>query len=137
MNPIQVGTIMAQPSANLQAFGIKSNFYAGTWQLLEIVESSGLDRRVRAAGWKLFFIAGELRTVVPAWGGDKSLSRGVRRLLARTRAQHFNCMELTNIARKHFLGVPFISIAAHSRHIQQGSEIQSLERRTRNGIYDR
>lgn len=137
MNSIQAGTMMVQPSANLQSFGIRSDFYARTWQLLGVVESAGLDQKIRAAGWKLFFMAGELRTVAPVWGGDKSLRRGVERLLARTRAQHFNCMELTYIAKKHLFGIPYLSIAAHARHIQQGSQIQSLERRTRNGAYDR
>lgn len=31
-----------------------------------------------------------------------------------------NCIELTQIAKKHFLGVPYIAISAHSYHIQQG-----------------
>ena len=136
MNPIQVGTIMVQRSAGLQSFGIQSEPYAGTWQSLGILESSGLDRRIRAAGWKLFFMADELRTVVPAWGGHKTLRRGVKRLLAQTRAQHLNCLELTCITKKRFLGIPYLSIAAHSRHIQQGSQIQSLEQRTRNATDD-
>lgn len=136
MNPIQVGTMMVQRSAGLQSFGIQSEPYAGTWQSLGILESSGLDRRIRAAGWKLFFMADELRTVVPAWGGHKTLRRGVKRLLAQTRAQHLNCLELTCITKKRFLGIPYLSIAAHSRHIQQGSQIQSLEQRTRNATDD-
>lgn len=136
MNPIQVGTIMVQRSAGLQSFGIQSEPYAGTWQSLGILESSGLDRRIRAAGWKLFFMADELRTVVPAWGGHETLRRGVKRLLAQTRAQHLNCLELTCITKKRFLGIPYLSIAAHSRHIQQGSQIQSLEQRTRNATDD-
>ena len=134
MNPIQVGTIMVQRSAGLQSFGIQSEPYAGTWQSLGILESSGLDRRIRAAGWKLFFMADELRTVVP---GHKTLRRGVKRLLAQTRAQHLNCLELTCITKKRFLGIPYLSIAAHSRHIQQDSQIQSLEQRARNAIGDR
>ena len=137
MNPIQVGTIMVQRSAGLLSFGIESEPYTGTWQSLGILESSGLDRRLQAAGWKLFFMAGELRTVVPAWGGHKTLRRGLKRLLAQTRAQHLNCLELTCITKKRFLGIPYLSIAAHSRHIQQGSQIQSLEQRTRNATDER
>ena len=134
---IQAGTIMVQPSASLQSFEIESEPYTGTWQSLGIVESSDLDRKVRNAGWNLFFMVGDLKTAVPAWGGHKTLRRGIKRLLAQTQSQHFNCMELAYIIKKRFLGIPYLSIAAHSRHIQQGSQIQSLEQRTRNGTNDR
>jgi len=132
-NQIQTGTMMVQQSAILQALGIDSEPYAGNWRSLGVLESSGLDRNVRAAGWKLFFMAGELRAVVPAWGGQKTLGRGVKRLLTRTRLQDFNCLEVTYIGRKHFLGIPYVSIAAHSRHIQQASQIQSAEQRAQDG----
>jgi len=132
-NQIQAGTIMVQQLASLQPLGIESESYAGSWRSLGVLESSGLDRKVRDAGWKLFFMANELRAAVPAWGGQKTLGRGVKRLLAQTRAQHFNCIELTHIVRKRFLGIPYVSIAAHSRHIQPGSQIQSVEQRTQDG----
>jgi hypothetical protein len=132
-NQIQAGTIMVQQLASLQSLGIESESYSGSWRSLGVLESSGLDRKVRDAGWKLFFMAAELRAVVPAWGGQKTLRRGVKRLLAQTRSQHFNCLELTHILRKRFLGIPYVSIAAHSRHIQLGSQIQSVEQRTQDG----
>lgn len=129
LNEIQTGTVMIQQSGSLQSLGIESEFYSESWSSLGVVESSGLDHKVRAAGWKLFFMAGELRTVVPAWGGQRTLRGGVKRLLAQSQLQHFNCLEVTQIIRKRFLGVPYLSIAAHSRHIQRGSQIESLERR--------
>lgn len=132
-NQIQAGTIMVQELASLQSLAIESEPYSEGWQSLGVLQSTGLDRKIRAAGWKLFFIANELRTVVPAWGGGERLRQGVKRLLARTRSEHFNCMELTDILSKRFLGIPYISIAAHSRHIQPGSQIQSVEQRMQDG----
>lgn len=132
-NQIQTGTMLVQQLAILQALGIESEPYARNWRSLGVLESSGLDRTVRAAGWKLFFMADELRAIVPAWGGQKTLGRGVKRLLARARLQHFNCLEVTQIGRKRFLGIPYLSMAAHSRHIQQGSQIQSAEQRAQDG----
>jgi hypothetical protein len=131
-NHIQTGTIMVQQSANLPSLGIESEPYCETWHSLGASESSGLNRTIRDAGWKLFYMADELKTVVPAWGGQKTLRRGVTRLLARTRLQHFNCLELTHILRKRFLGIPYVSIVAHSRHIQRGSQIQSVAQRAQN-----
>ena len=128
---IQAGTIMVQQSTNLQALGIESEPYLGAWQSLGVADSDELDRKIRAAGWKLFFIAAEMKTVVPAWGGQSTLRGGVKRLLAQAMVEHFNCLELTHITRKRFLGLPYLSIAAHSRHIQEGSQIQTGELRAK------
>jgi hypothetical protein len=132
-NQIQAGTMMVQQSASLQALGIESEPYSGGWQSLGTFESLGLDRKIRAAGWKLFFMAGELRTIVPAWGGQNTLRRGIKRLLAQTRLQHFNCFELTHILRKRFIGIPYVSLAGHSRHIQLGSQIRPTDERVHDG----
>jgi len=132
-NEIQTGTMMIQQLASLQPLGIESEPFSGSWRSLGVPESSGLDRKIRNAGWKLFYMAAEHRAVVPAWGGQRTLRRGVQRLLAQTRSQHFNCLELTHILKKRFLGIPYVSIAAHSRHIQLGSQIQSVEQRTQDG----
>src|SRR5271169_5931309 len=129
-NTIQAGTILVKQSTLLQSLGVGSEIYSENWRSLGILESSGLDQKVRAAGWNLFFMAGELRAVVPAWGGQNTLRRGVKRLLAQTRLQHFNCLEVSHILKKHFLGIPYLSIAAHSRHLQEGCQIQSIGQRS-------
>ena len=131
-NHIQAGTIMVQPSESLHSLGIESEAYCETWQSLGVRESSALDRKLRDSGWNLFYMADELKTAVPAWGGQTTLRRGVKRLLSQTCLQHFNCLELTHILKKHFLGIPYVSIAGHSRHIQQGSQIQSMAQRLQN-----
>ena len=124
---IQNGTMMVYQSANLLPFALESKPYFRNWGSLGAAESSSLDAKVRAKGWNLFFIAGEFRAIVPAWGGNDTLRRGVKRLLAQTHQQHFNCLEVTDIRRKYFLGIPYLSISANPRHIQLGSRIESME----------
>jgi hypothetical protein len=68
-NQIQAGTMMVHQSAILQSLKLESEPYFENWRSLGVLESAGLDRKVRTAGWSLFFMAGELRAVVPAWGG--------------------------------------------------------------------
>ena len=132
-NQVQPGTMMVRQSVILQSLGVESEPYCENWRSLSVRDSSCLDHKVRAAGWNLFFMAGELRAVVPAWGGQNSLRRGVKRLLAQTLLQDFNCLEVSHILRKRFLGIPYVSIAAHPRHIQEGRQIQSVEQRAQDG----
>ncbi len=133
-NQIQAGTMMVHQSAVPYSLEVDSEAYCQNWRSLGIIESSGLDRKVRAMGWNLFFMASEITAVVPAWGGQNTLRRGVKRLLAQTRLQHFNCLEVSHILKKHFLGIPYVSIAAHSRHIQEGSQIRSIEQRSQDAV---
>ncbi len=128
-NQIQPGTMILHQSAMFDTLDVESEPYFRNWRSLGIIESSGLDRKVRAKGWNLFFMAGEIRAVVPAWGGHNTLRRGVKRLLAQTQLQNLNCLEVTHVLRKHFLGIPYRSIAAHPRHLQEGSTIQSSQQR--------
>ncbi len=132
-NTIQAGTMLVQQSALLHSLGTKGEIYSDQWCSLGAHESAGLDRKLRDAGWNFFFMADELRTIVPPWGGQRTLRAGVKRLLARTRAQQFNCMQLSNVLQERFLGIPFISVVAHARHVQQGSRMESLEQRTSRG----
>jgi hypothetical protein len=44
----------------------------------------------------------------------------VKCVLAKQEGQKFNSLEITKIVSKRFLGIPFMSAAAHSHHIQQG-----------------
>ncbi len=63
--------MMVYQSANLQSLAVESDPYFSNWRSFGIAESSGLESRVRAIG-SLFFLAGEIRAVVPA-GVDPTL----------------------------------------------------------------
>jgi hypothetical protein len=121
--------MMVYQSLNLQPFALQGKPYFRNWCSLGTAESSGLDHRVRGEGWNLFFMAGEISALVPPWGGHNTLRRGLKRLLSQTHLQHFNCLEVTDIRRKYFFGIPYVSISANQRHIQKGSQIESIEQR--------
>jgi len=36
---------------------------------------------------------------------------------------------VTYILKKYFFGIPYLSIVAHARHLQEGSQIQSSQQR--------
>jgi hypothetical protein len=133
-NQIQAGTMIVHQSAAVRSLNIESEPYFRKWSSLGPLESSGLDQKACVMGWNLFFMAGEIRAVVPAWGGHNTLRRGVRRLLAQARLQHFNCLEVTQVLRKYFLGVPYVSIVASARHLQEGSRIRSIEQRAQDAV---
>ncbi len=119
---VQVGTILiADRPLILRALDLESEAYSGTWGVLQSLTSSSLDRKIRGSGWNCFFMAGEVKATVFGGLAAKSVRRALKQILAKVRKPEFNCLEVTRISEDRFLGVPYITVCAHSRHIQQGS----------------
>ena len=99
---------------------IESEAFLPGWRVVKDLDRQALTREVEGANWNLFYLAGEMRATVFGREGLGALRRAVRCVLAKQEVQKFNSLEITKIDSKRFLGIPFMSVAAHSRHIQQG-----------------
>lgn len=131
-NGIRAGTMMIRDGLHLPNVpGMETDAYSRQWRSVQALDSFNLGRKLDAIGWHLFFVAGRITTIAFGLAGEKSVNRAVQRIVAKVRALDLNCLELTTISRKRFLGLPYIEIFAHSFHIQQGWLLQSLEERRR------
>jgi hypothetical protein len=97
---------------------IEGSPYVSGWRLVNGLEGYGLDRVIRKAGWTFFCVAGAIRTIVFGTDEPSMVRRAIGRILANPRSARFNSLEITQVAAKRFLGLPYISLAAQSRHIQ-------------------
>ena len=100
---------------------IESDAFVPGWRLFKI-DRQALTREIERANWNFFYLAGQIRTIVFGRGGVGSLRRAIKRIAAKQESQcfRFNSLEITKITSKWFLGIPFTSVTAHSRHIQLG-----------------
>jgi hypothetical protein len=116
------GTTLIRENTLLPAgLAIESEIFLPGWRVVKNLDGSALARNVEGANWNLFYLAGEFRAT--AFGRDPSgtLRKAVKRILAKQEKQ-YNSLEITRVVSKQFLGIPFmLSIAAHSRHIQQST----------------
>jgi hypothetical protein len=101
------------------ALSIESEAFLPGWRVVKNLDRQGLARAVEGAGWNIFYLADEMRAIV--WGRERSgtLRRAVKCILAKQEGQKFNSLEITRIVVKRFLGIPFMRVAVHSRHIQR------------------
>jgi hypothetical protein len=99
---------------------IESEAFITGWRIVKNLDRQALARAVEGAGWNIFYLAGEMRAVV--WGRERvrNLAQGSKVYSGETRRQKFDSLEITGIVVKRFLGVPFMRVAVHSRHIQRG-----------------
>jgi hypothetical protein len=125
---VKVGTILMKESAVMtHFFGLESEPYSGEWNLIKALDGFALNRKIHAAGWNFFFMATELRVVFLGALGTKRIQNALNRVLRKVKGQNFNCLEVTGIVAHRFLGVPYTSVSAHSRHIQQSCQLPSKD----------
>ena len=117
---IKTGTILIKDGTFLpDALRFESEPCATGWRLVKNLDGYGLGRKIHEAGWTFFCLAGEIGTTVFGFDGQKTVRRAVKRILANLKLEKFNSLEITGVASKRFLGVPYASVSARSRHIQE------------------
>ena len=117
---IKTGTILIEEGALLpESLRFESEPYSKSWRLVKNLDGYGLDRKIREAGWTFFFMAGEIKASVFGLDGEKAVRRAVKRVIATMKSDRFNCLEITQVAARHFLGLPYVTVSAHPRHIQE------------------
>jgi hypothetical protein len=127
---IQVGSILIGKLPTIaQVLGLESEPYCGSWSLVKVPDGFAIDRKIHAAGWNFFFMASEVKVMFFGAVGVKKIENALRRILGKVRQANFNGLEVTEIVAKHFLGVPYATVAAHSRHVQQSCYLDSVEAR--------
>jgi hypothetical protein len=102
------------------ALSIESEAFLPGWRVVGNLDRNVLARKIEGANWNFFYLVGETRATVLGRNRLGTLRRAVKRVLAKQEGQRFNSLELTKVVAKRFLGIPFMSVTAHSRHIQEG-----------------
>jgi hypothetical protein len=116
---LKVGTILIEGRPLITKFlGLKSEPWSGKWSVVHGLDSFALDRKIHAAGWNFFYMAAEVKVMFFGALRTIKIHNALRRILARVGPENFNCLEVTGIVAKRFLGVPYATVSAHSRHIQ-------------------
>src|SRR5467141_1516303 len=117
----RAGTILIREDTLLPTnLSIESEAFLIGWRVIKNLDRSTLARNIEGANWSFFYLAGEMRATVLGRDRSGTVRRAVRRVLAKQKGQKFNSLEITNVVSKRFLGIPFMRVTAHARHIQQG-----------------
>jgi hypothetical protein len=127
---LKVGTILIEERPRITKFlELESESCSGKWSVVRGLDGFALDRKIHAAGWNFFFMAAEVKVMFFGAPGTAKIKNALHQILAKVRLHNFNCLEVTGIAANRFLGVPYTTVSAHSRHIQQGWRLDGAEER--------
>jgi hypothetical protein len=97
---------------------LQSELFLPGWRVLHDIDGYALGRKMAEAHWNFFYLAGATKAIVFGRERPGAFRRAVRQILAKRQGQDCNSLEITNVTAKSFLGIPFLSVSANSRHIQ-------------------
>jgi len=118
---ITIGSILVRENTVFPpGVSVESDTFLPGWKLVRNLNGYGLARIIVKADWNFFYLAGEIRAIALGRGGSAAFRRALKRIVVRREGQNYNSLEITRVVAKRFLGIPFLSIAANSRHIQKG-----------------
>jgi hypothetical protein len=127
---VNVGTILIEERPLIRQFlGLDTDPWSGKWSVVCGLDGFALDRKIHTAGWNFFFMAAEVKVMFFGALGTTRIQNAVQRILAKVKPQSFNCLEITGIVAKRFLGVPYATVSAHSRHIQPSCYLDGAQER--------
>jgi hypothetical protein len=80
---------------------------------------STLARSIEECDWYFFYLAGDIQVTVLGGNTRRVLRKALKVILAKHGNDQLNSIEITSIASRRILGVPFTTFTSHSRQIQQ------------------
>jgi hypothetical protein len=127
-HPIHAGAIlMSQSSLLPKELQVESEQAVPGWKLLTNMDRYALDRKIRAAGWTFFSMAGQIQAIALGFDRRAASRRAIAKMLAKPKSEKMNALDIARIESKSFLGIPYTTVYASSRHIQKSIFLSSAE----------
>ena len=127
---IEAGTIMMKAGTIIpQSLRVETELYSRGWEIIKNAGADAVDRDIRRADWNFFFLAASIHATALGYWGERTVRRAMERVLAKAERSKFNCLEVTEVSTRQFLGFPYVHVSAHSRHIQKSPFLQVLAER--------
>ena len=127
---IKAGTIMMKAGTIIpQSLRVETALYSQGWEIIKNSDAEAVDRDIRRADWNFFFLAASIQATALGCWGERTIRRAIERVLAKAEPSKLNCLEITEVSAKQFLGFPYVHVSAHSRHIQKSPFLQGLAER--------
>jgi hypothetical protein len=142
---ICVGTMLvADGTCMPSTLVVGSEHYSAGWSSITGCTSAQLGKEIEQAGWTFFYMAGEICTNGFGFNDRSRTARAMARMVNAVRRENCNCLEITQVRQRSFLGLSYTSLVAHARHIQRSRSFHdpsnipaTIPFRSREWLYDR
>jgi|ERR1700674_5373772 len=115
------GSILVEKSAHLpELLRLESDATESGWgRVASNLDGHQLEKELATEGWIFSYMAGSIKATAFGFDREKMVHAALKRLISNVRLQKYNCLEIDEVATHSFSGMPYVSVSAHSRHIQK------------------
>ncbi len=125
---LKTGTVLMRTGTFIpETSSVEEEPYSPGWQLITNLGGDDLDRHIRKNNWHFFFMVGALRST--SWGSWSETTVRCATIRVLRKMTELNCFEVTGIYTRRFLGLRYVSVVGHPRHIQKSAVLQSMAER--------
>lgn len=119
---ISPGTILINKDApRPECFQLESDSHSNDWGAVKhTLTAHELENELTRTGWTFFYMANAIRTTAFGFDRAKMIEAALKRFIVAVRLQKCNCLEIDDVETHSFLGIPYVSLSGHARHIQLG-----------------
>jgi hypothetical protein len=139
---IRVGTMLLEDGTGMPesvVLGIEP--YSMGWSLIIKATAAQLGKDLEGAGWTFFYMAGAIHVSGFGLSDQSRTDRAMAHMIDAVKRQNCNCLEITRVRRRSFLGLPYTSVAGHARHVQRSRILRdpykSAQSQPRGSLCDR
>lgn len=119
-NRIRAGMMLLEDGTGTpESFVLNIEPYSMGWSFIIDATAAQLGKDLEGAGWTFFYLAGAIHVSGFGLNDQSRTDRAMAHLIHAVKVQRFNCLEITQVTRASFLGLPYTKVAAHARHIQR------------------
>lgn len=99
----------------------------GDWEVISELDGLGVERELRQSGWHFFFLVPAIRAASIALDLQRAFAKTMRRITRAADEIGFNGLEISAIKQRNWLGIQYVSITAHPRHVRNSPFIRDLD----------
>ncbi len=100
--------------------------YPEGWQAVTKPSVAELGKALERTGWSFFYVAGGVHANGFGFDLQSRTKRALAKLMELADKQNCNCLEITEVRQRSFLGVRVTSLAARCRHIQKSRSFEKV-----------
>jgi hypothetical protein len=114
------GTLIIVEGTPLPDSGkITSEPFSKGWRMVTNLRGQGLDRYFSHMGWTVFQKAAPVQANILCFGKSEPFLKIFRKLLRNIGSKKFNCLEITGVNKRAFMGITYVHMSARARNIQK------------------
>ncbi len=124
---ITTGSVLLKKGTSLPVVLRTNARRFGDWEMVSELDGFGVERELRQSGWHFFFLVPAITAASIALDRQRARAKAIRRITQAVDASGFNAVEITAIEQKSWLGIHYVSITAHPRHVRNSPFIRDLD----------